>query len=312
MCACSNEDDIELMVDFMAVLAEQMHRIETTSSSASRTCTHSTSNNTWNSTAKGWSTRRSLLFYKHAPAAGIHLPWSQLVEFAAGNNTTQGCFHVLREGVNLTKCSFSIMEMTKRNVPGPVVHEKLEQLELLGESTDTAQPHYLSCFTFPALQTLVLLDSDSLSDNVLDKFLERSSPPLHTLRSCPCELQGIITIAPFMHLKQLVSLELRYASTKFLTSFFTVFAENADFLPRLENLIIWCRWRKRPPRARDDAVAAEAPTEATLAFVFKHLAKVYEDRRSLMGVECAVYINAVQPGRDYRTGRKVALKPPSE
>nr|GAT58472.1 predicted protein [Mycena chlorophos] len=197
----------------------------------------------------------------HMPADGVRLPWAQLTSFEHCGRRRESIIEdplqILRLAPNLLHMSCAVHNQQREDTPTPLLHAKLEHLELNAEPADLHQQHFLAFFTLPSLKVLECSDSDGLTSEALDAFLERSSPPLETLLVHPYDIQSFSSIKPFQRLATLSRLDLRLISTSFASAFLEAFTSSSNpILPSLSNLTLGCRQNAFD---RDDTPEADLP-----------------------------------------------------
>ncbi|KAJ7490715.1 hypothetical protein FB451DRAFT_624639 [Mycena latifolia] len=156
-----------------------------------------------------------------------------------------GCVELLRTAPDLVECNFDNIYYEEDihaigNTLEPLTHTSLQRLRLgkLGDQNSTCLLQYL---TLPGLQTLFITDFDISHDDFLS-FLERSSPPLHSL-SMDVPIEGwpsLMVHRYFRLLPSLTDLELhRHDPDTDGFIFLDVLATaGTDFLPNLRHLTI--------------------------------------------------------------------------
>ncbi|KAF7332431.1 F-box domain-containing protein [Mycena kentingensis (nom. inval.)] len=222
--------------------------------------------------------------YEISPA-GLVIPWTQITSFTGLKYSIEYAVFALRNAPNCTHLTLGIYETVRSGNPSPFTHPNIEHLSINTDPTED-QPHILTFFTFPALRSLEIADSDNLQPEVLEAFLERSAAPLESLLLFPDAKQDALSIKTFASLNHLTTLEIWHPQWEWVEDFHECFASDRTFLRRLESLTFGCRY------------AEMDETEADLQYFLDNTGEAATGRYALAETgavsKCSIHIIAAE------------------
>ncbi|KAJ7639370.1 hypothetical protein FB45DRAFT_425602 [Roridomyces roridus] len=233
-----------------------------------------------------------VLFHQVLPEVVV-LPWQQLTRFTGELYLPPECQDALRLMPNLEECAFSVIE-THANYSHLEVlsHQQIRSFTLFHSTShhyaEARSMQILQFLALPKLESLELLDVNYDDWFILEACFENGpTPPLKRLVVRPQSGKGRtglpLTVALFLQ-PHLTDLEIWHPDRGFTSDFFDSLGHNSAFMPGLEKLVFYCRYRE---------------DEASQADLLGIAAEPIQRRRVMAGVAQLRVFHAVLVGDVY-------------